>query len=87
MRKDESMRMDIHEATGPIHMPSPYLARHDNIGQRTCTCSSGSGRWQRSMEKSLDLASRNLDKKWASLFYEANIVFNVVRHPTFISAV
>ena len=28
-----------------------------------------------------------LDKVWASTFYEANIPFNVVRHPTFIHAV
>ena len=28
-----------------------------------------------------------LDKVWASAFYEANIPFNVVRHPTFFHAV
>ena len=28
-----------------------------------------------------------LDKVWASTFYEANIPFNVVRHPTSIHAV
>ena len=54
----------------------------------TCARSSGSGRRQKSMEESLDLASRqSLDKKWASFFYEANIAFNVVRHPAFVSAV
>ena len=28
-----------------------------------------------------------LDRVWVSTFYEANILFNVVRHPTFIHAV
>ena len=33
------------------------------------------------------LATEILDKVWASAFYKANILFNVVRHPTFIHAV
>ena len=33
------------------------------------------------------LTKEILDKFWASAFYEANIPFNVVRHPTFIHAV
>jgi len=28
-----------------------------------------------------------LDKKWAKFFYEANIPFNVVKHPAFVDAV
>lgn len=43
---------------------------------------------QRSMEDAMAFATRqSLDKKWASFFYEANIPFNVVRHPAFVSAV
>ena len=30
---------------------------------------------------------KELDMLWASFFYEANMAFNVVRHPTFIKAV
>ena len=30
---------------------------------------------------------KDFAKKWATLFYEANIYFNVVWHPTFIEAV
>ena len=30
---------------------------------------------------------KELDAKWASFFYEANVPFNVVRHPAFIAAV
>jgi hypothetical protein len=28
-----------------------------------------------------------LDEKWAAFFYEANVAFNVARHPAFIAAV
>ena len=30
---------------------------------------------------------KELDEKWAAFFYEANVPFNVVRHPAFIAAV
>jgi hypothetical protein len=30
---------------------------------------------------------KELDEKWASFFYEANVPFNVARHPAFIEAV
>lgn len=43
---------------------------------------------QRSIDESLDQGRRHdLDRLWASFFYEANIAFNVVRHPAFIKAV
>ena len=43
---------------------------------------------QMSMDESMQIALRvNLDKMWASFFYEANIAFNVARHPAFIKAV
>ena len=29
---------------------------------------------------------KEFDVKWASFFYEANVPFNVVRHPSFIAA-
>jgi hypothetical protein len=28
---------------------------------------------------------KELDEKWATFFYEANVPFNVVRHPSFIA--
>jgi hypothetical protein len=30
---------------------------------------------------------KELDEKWANFFYQANVAFNVVRHPSFIAAV
>ena len=30
---------------------------------------------------------KELDEKWASFFYDANVPFNVGRHPTFVEAV
>jgi hypothetical protein len=30
---------------------------------------------------------KELDEKWAAFFYEANVAFNVARHPAFIAAV
>ena len=30
---------------------------------------------------------KELDEKWASFFYDANVPFNVSRHPTFVEAV
>jgi len=41
-----------------------------------------------SMDEALQLAQRQkLNKMWASFFYEANIAFNIARHPTFINVV
>jgi hypothetical protein len=40
------------------------------------------------MAEAYQIEKRNeLDEKWAAFFYEANVPFNVVRHPTFIAAV
>jgi hypothetical protein len=30
---------------------------------------------------------KELDEKWAKNFYQANVAFNVVRHPSFTAAV
>ena len=43
---------------------------------------------QRFLLESFNASTKEiLDRVWASAFYEANIPFNVVRHPTFIHAV
>ena len=43
---------------------------------------------QRSLPEGFNASTKEiLDKIWASAFYEANISFNVVRHPTFIHVV
>lgn len=43
---------------------------------------------QWSMDEALQVGTRQkLNKLWASFFYEANIAFNVVRHPAFVKAV
>jgi hypothetical protein len=40
-----------------------------------------------SLPKGLNLTKKqDLDKKWATFFYEANIPFNVMQHLTFIEA-
>jgi len=40
---------------------------------------------QISLEEGMNSTTKeNLDKKWLTFFYEANIPFNVAHHPTFI---
>jgi hypothetical protein len=43
---------------------------------------------QQHMSEAYHTAKRKeLDEKWANFFYQANVAFNVVRHPSFIAAV
>lgn len=43
---------------------------------------------QVSVQEGMDTSNKQvLDKKWARFFYEANIPFNVVRHPAFLDVV
>jgi hypothetical protein len=43
---------------------------------------------QQHMNKAYHNAKRKeLDEKWANFFYQANAPFNVIRHPSFITAV
>jgi hypothetical protein len=43
---------------------------------------------QQHMNEAYHIAKRKeLDEKWATFFYEANVAFNVVRHLTFVAAV
>ena len=43
---------------------------------------------QLSVQEGMNASNKQvLDKKWAKFFYEANIPFNVVRHPAFLDAV
>jgi hypothetical protein len=43
---------------------------------------------QQDMTEAYQIGKRmELDEKWASFFYEANVAFNVARHPTFMAAV
>ncbi len=44
--------------------------------------------WHVSLPKGLNSTRKgDLDKKWATLFYDVNIPFNVVQHATFIKVV
>jgi hypothetical protein len=44
--------------------------------------------WQQYMSEAYHTAKRKeLDEKWAIFFYQANVPFNVVRHPSFTAAV
>jgi len=59
---------------------TPILSRGDSSTTRTMR--------QQSFTEAYQIGKRNeLDEKWAAFFYEANVSFNVVRHPTFIAAV
>src|SRR5579875_1745593 len=43
---------------------------------------------QQGMAEAFRIGKRQeLDEKWAAFFYEANVAFNVARHPAFIAAV
>jgi hypothetical protein len=47
-----------------------------------------SGLRQQHISEAYHIAKRKeLDVKWATFFYEANVAFNVVRHPSFVVAV
>ena len=49
---------------------------------------SGSALRQQLMVDSYNVAKRKeLDEKWATFFYQANVPFNVARNPAFIEAV
>ena len=53
----------------------------------SCTVRSRSMR-QQDLDEVYQLNTRKeLDEKWASFFYDANVPFNVGRHPTFVEAV
>ena len=53
----------------------------------SCTVRSRSMR-QQDLDEVYQLNKRKeLDEKWASFFYDANVPFNVGRHPTFVEAV
>ena len=53
----------------------------------SCTVRSRSMR-QQDLDEVYQLNKRKeLDEKWASFFYNANVPFNVGRHPTFVEAV
>ena len=44
--------------------------------------------WQQDLDEVYQLnKQKELDEKWTSFFYDANVPFNVGRHPTFVEAV
>ena len=53
----------------------------------SCTVRSRSMRQQELNEVYQLNKQKELDEKWASFFYNANVLFNVGRHPTFVEAV
>ena len=53
----------------------------------SCTVRSRS-MWQQDLDEVYQLNNRKeLDEKWVSFFYDANVPFNVGRHPIFVEAV
>lgn len=83
----------------PNNTPGPCIADNNEVNQEATTIparQSGAGSCsvrsnslrQQQMNEAFNIAKRKeLDETWASFFYEANVPFNVVRHPSFIRAV
>ena len=82
----------LDDSTNPIGTNETATPTRDSVDSTPCTVERMPPRpsisRQRSMDESLQLGQRHkLDTMWASFFYEANIAFNVARHPAFINAV
>ncbi len=68
-------------APTPDSVDSTATTIHKRMNLPSVSC-------QRNMDEALQLGLRQkLDKMWALFFYEANIAFNVLRHPAFVNAV
>lgn len=83
---------DGHFVEVPDHMDedrTSQMERSDStrIPSRGDSCTARTLRQQGMTEAYQIGKRRELDEKWAAFFYEANVPFNVVRHPTFIAAV
>jgi hypothetical protein len=76
-------------STPPINVP--VLEPPKSTGERSRAASNQlrpSTLWQQHMSEAYHTAKRKeLDEKWAIFFYQANVPFNVVRHPSFTAAV
>jgi hypothetical protein len=76
-------------STPPTDVPA--LEPPESIGERSRATSNQlrpSTLRQQHMSEAYHTAKRKeLDEKWANFFYQANVAFNVVRHPSFTAAV
>jgi hypothetical protein len=76
-------------STPPINVP--VLEPPKSTGERSRAASNQlrpSTLWQQHMSEAYHTAKRKeLDEKWAIFFYQTNVPFNVVRHPSFTAAV
>ena len=75
------------ESTDPTGTPEGGPSEPSNPPSQVGSCTPRTLR-QQDMSEAYKIAKRkDLDGKWASFFYEANVAFNTVRHPAFINAV
>jgi hypothetical protein len=76
-------------STPPIDVPASEPP--ESTGERSRATSNQlrpSTLWQQHMSEAYHTAKqKELDEKWANFFYQANVPFNVVRHPSFAAAV
>ena len=68
---------------------SPVRGTSSTEPSRVVSCTMRSRSiWQQELDEVYQLNKRKeLDEKWASFFYDAIVLFNVGRHPTFVEAV
>jgi hypothetical protein len=73
----------------PINIPASEPPQ--STGERSRAASNQlrpSTLWQQHINEAYHAVKwKELDEKWANFFYQANVPFNVVRHPSFIAAV
>jgi hypothetical protein len=76
-------------STPPIDVPASEPP--ESIGERSRAASNqlrpSTLRQQYMSEAYYTAKQKELDEKWANFFYQANVAFNVVRHPSFTAAV
>ena len=86
---DERIMIEPANEAGPSQRTPNHPDSVDSTpttGETRRTTPTVSRQW--SMDEAFQVVTRQkLNKLWASFFYEANIAFNVVRHPAFIKAV
>jgi hypothetical protein len=74
--------LDVHI---PTFEPTQSQGKPSRVASNTLR---SSGLRQQHMSKAYHIAKwKELDEKWATFFYEANVAFNVVRRPSFVAAV
>jgi hypothetical protein len=79
----------VNGSTPDVQAPAYKLVQSQDEPSRAAsnTFRSSALRQQHMIEAYHIAKRKELDEKWATFFYEANVVINVVRHPSFVAAV